>query len=534
MKKRLSAILLGLLLSIQLIAPHAALAQDWWNPSFPAFRDKVTQAPAEEIFGERYTMAQVSWIINSFIYILSGVVGQCMESSADVAKFVSCIESKQASTNGGPILALAGGIDSLHNTRPASGINYVAQKLDNLNIIPEAYAQQQGYGFSNALAPIQKLWVISRNATYALLVLVVIAMAFMIMFRAKVSPQASITIQSAIPRIFIAAVAITFSYAIAGFLVDLAFVIQALVSAIVAGSVVDPALNKNAITVFTTMNDGVGATVAYGIAFILQSFSAIGGILGGGGGLVGMALNGGGWLGEGILNTVAFLPDIIIGLIVLVLLLIGLMRVFWLLILTYGKTIFIVICAPFAILLGAAMPSGSIFGWVKSLVAQLAVFVSIGIIVLMAHILFWGFRESSGTINLDGIYNALNLNPFGIKSGLAGGASGTLPSGFNFGNNMHAIGFFVSLAIILSIPKIANSVRDFIATGKATFGFGIGEALAPISGPMGFVQNATVGAASKGFGGVASAHFGARFPGVIAALKPRVPGTGGGGTPPGV
>jgi len=58
-------------------------------------------------------------------------------------------------------------------------------------------------------------------------------MAFMIMFRVRISPQTVITVQSALPKIIFTLILITFSYAIAGFLIDLMYVVIGIFSFIV-------------------------------------------------------------------------------------------------------------------------------------------------------------------------------------------------------------------------------------------------------------------------------------------------------------
>src|SRR5258708_14361646 len=52
----------------------------------------------------------------------------------------------------------------------------------------------------------------------------------MIMFRVKISPQVVVSVQSALPKIAIALVLVTFSYAIAGFLIDIMYVFVGLFS----------------------------------------------------------------------------------------------------------------------------------------------------------------------------------------------------------------------------------------------------------------------------------------------------------------
>ena len=58
----------------------------------------------------------------------------------------------------------------------------------------------------------------------------------MIMFRSKVG-QAAITVQQAIPSILIALLAVTFSYAIAGFLIDLMYLMMYMLAGLFAGDI---------------------------------------------------------------------------------------------------------------------------------------------------------------------------------------------------------------------------------------------------------------------------------------------------------
>jgi len=54
----------------------------------------------------------------------------------------------------------------------------------------------------------------------------------MIMLRVKISPQAVVTVQSAIPKLITTLILVTFSYAIAGLVIDLCNLVEALVVAL--------------------------------------------------------------------------------------------------------------------------------------------------------------------------------------------------------------------------------------------------------------------------------------------------------------
>ena len=87
-------LLLGFLASIVLlvsIVPYfsTAHAQTWYNQPFIEWNEKVfNEDNPEEIFGERYTYAQVEWIIYSLVAFLMNNLGNadlnnCLMESSD-------------------------------------------------------------------------------------------------------------------------------------------------------------------------------------------------------------------------------------------------------------------------------------------------------------------------------------------------------------------------------------------------------------------------------------------------------------------
>jgi len=102
----------------------------------------------------------------------------------------------------------------------ASSKQYLAYLSQRLNLTPPAYAQSGGIKFLN---PTIKLWEASRNVVYIFFVIIFVAIGFMIMFRAKLNPQTVIGIQQALPKIIISLILVTFSFAICGLIVDLAY-----------------------------------------------------------------------------------------------------------------------------------------------------------------------------------------------------------------------------------------------------------------------------------------------------------------------
>ncbi len=105
---------------------------------------------------------------------------------------------------------------------PASGLYWAYDGLQNAGLIPKTYAAE-GIGFA-ALKPFSNIWKLFRDVSYMFVVLVLITIGFMIMFRMKLNPQTVITVENALPKIVISLLLITFSFPIAGFMIDLMYI----------------------------------------------------------------------------------------------------------------------------------------------------------------------------------------------------------------------------------------------------------------------------------------------------------------------
>lgn len=119
----------------------------------------------------------------------------------------------------GGLMGFLPGMFSIVYTPPASGTDYFRYLAGNFGITQPVYAQSTGGGFE-ALRPLLPLWTVSRNVTYMLFVLVFIIIGLGIMLRVKIDPRTVMTLQNQIPRVIIGILLITFSYAIAGLMID--------------------------------------------------------------------------------------------------------------------------------------------------------------------------------------------------------------------------------------------------------------------------------------------------------------------------
>ncbi len=108
-------------------------------------------------------------------------------------------------------------------TPPADTGMWLADTGRTLGFLPKQ-AMAQGIGFSGMM-PLLPLWKAFRNISYLLMAIVMIALGFMIMFRKKIDPKTVVTAQNAIPKVVIALILITFSYAIVGIMIDIMYVV---------------------------------------------------------------------------------------------------------------------------------------------------------------------------------------------------------------------------------------------------------------------------------------------------------------------
>jgi hypothetical protein len=130
--------------------------------------------------------------------------------------------------NGGALATVAGGIIATYSI-PVSSSQYIAYTADNFGLTRSAYAQYTGF---QTLSPLLKIWKVFRDLVYLLFVVVFILIGLGIMFRFQIDARTVMTIQNQIPKVIIALLLVTFSYAIAGFLVDMMWVSIYLITAV--------------------------------------------------------------------------------------------------------------------------------------------------------------------------------------------------------------------------------------------------------------------------------------------------------------
>lgn len=179
-----------------------------------------------------HTFAQAALIevMSSVMCVLSGIDivnpdKPCLGINPVTHKIGYAPQSSQDQPQIGGMLGMTTNLISQLYTPPASSVDYFQYISENFGIVKTARAQQLpgadqwGYGFV-ALGPIMPVWRAVLNMAYLFLVLIFVIIGLGIMLRVKIDPRTVMTIQNQIPRVVICILLITFSYAIAGLMVD--------------------------------------------------------------------------------------------------------------------------------------------------------------------------------------------------------------------------------------------------------------------------------------------------------------------------
>ncbi len=326
-------------------------------------------------------------------------------------------------------------IGAMYTHPIASSRTYIADVASSLHIAPPAYAQ--GVGFAS-LNPILNIWKTFRNIAYLFFVVIFIVIGFMIMFRAKVG-QAAVTAQQAIPNVIIALILVTFSYAIAGFVIDLMYLSMTLIQGLFQPDFGGrSAISMNFIDLVITM---FTATTGWGNG---------GGIGGAGQDIVSKFLENAG-AGSFVTSVGGFIGGLTLTVVIAIAILIAAFKLFFDLLRAYATAVIHIVLAPLELMMGA-IPGQNVFvKWFKSIVGNLLPFPT----VLFVLVLYEQFTSNTLKAQQGGF-----IPPFMFGSGQG-----------------DIIAYVMGLALMLALPEITKKVRESVAgTG------GIGEMIASAAG----------------------------------------------------
>ena len=556
MFKKVLLVFLSLNILFLSVFTPVARAQEWYVQSFFDWYKRVydTENP-DEIFGERYTAAQVEWVVFSLLAFLINHVGikdlnWCIISTlqaglegglfeffrniithcpaaadelCDIAtwsfftgfdSFGICnvserlglmgFQNNSFSTNS--TVASASNNSRLssflsYNIFPNRGISfvgYIKNAAYKFKVIPEA--QAQGFGFTTAAHSVVNIWRAIRDLTYFLLVIGILIISFMIMLRVKLSPQTTITIQSALPKIIITLILITFSYAIAGLLIDLMYVVLGLLTALFTSTISMDSFEE----MFASFTYGrtIGTIFMYwilwGIAAQVTVYQFFKGIF---------------------LGVPALLIVGIFWIFLLLLLVVISIKLLWMLVKTFVSILLLIIASPLYILIGL-FGFGGFGAWFKAMISNLAVYPVVAVLLVFSFLfLATPFHGRVGELIGETLIPFKPNPEFVIM-----GENAWIPP-LTFGSD--AIGLmmvFVSLATFSLIPKAAEIIKSLISGRPFGYGAAIGEALAiPMAIPMA-AYKAGYEVGKKGYGAVRAA-------GLESIYQQLISGGGTGVTP---
>jgi len=428
----------------------------WYDPTTCQFQDKITSAPTDEIFGERYTYAQVNWITNSLYLQLFRAANNPIDA---LRRFLLGEKPTFKDFAGlGPSGVLMGSLTEMYTHPPASGIQYLASRLQKLDPATPVYAQGFGY---DSLDGVQLVWTASRNMTYFIITILLIASGFLIMFRVKINPQTAVTLQLMIPKIIITLLLVTFSYAIAGLAIDMVYVLLSFIISVLSSSA--PSIIPTASTTISWFTTPDFSKVFF---YYINVWNTIGWAV--------------------IIPLLGQILGLVISLVVLWLI----FKVWWMLLKTYIQLIFHIIIGPWLIMLDLLPGQSGFSSWFRNLVAHLSVFLVVPLMFLFNMILW---RNNNAVSNFI-IQLLTTIGDPGVQ-GIPGSA--TFPSFPLFGQKSFLFNFALGYAILALIPKIAEIVRDALKVPAFKYGTAFGEALGPIKTLGGYAEQYGAGVIRK-------------------------------------
>lgn len=391
---------------------------------------------------------------------------------------------------GGGAIGMMGGLISMTFNVPVSTHDYVSNLASNFGIAKNTYAQDitseqgggkqaqqggalQGMGFGG-LRPVLKIWQEFRNIVYFLFVLLFLIVGLGIMFRFKIDPRTVMTLQNQLPKIVVALIFVTFSYAIAGFLIDLMYITMYLVfgafAKVTSIQTFNPTILQNsnplsAIGGFGSVGK-IASNASFNVAGIIESlfdgrtghvlsvlFGGLLGALGLFGGVLAIFTIPAGLIAgiAGGSKVIGVVAGLIAFLIFAIALLIALFRLWFTLLKAYIYILLDVVLAPFWIAFGLFPGSPIGFGmWLRDIVSNLAAFPATLMMLLLAKIFIEQFAETKG---------------------------GFVPPFIGNPGDLKAFGALIGVAVIILTPEVVNITKQVIKAPQNKYGAAVSQGI---------------------------------------------------------
>jgi hypothetical protein len=397
------------------------------------------------------------------------------------------IADSKISNNNGLINHTGKAISYLYTNPPASSLDYLADigsRLTNRQIIKPAYAAETGYGFQ-ALSAILPVWRTFRNMAYLIFALGFIVYGFMIMFQIKLSAQTVASIQTALPKLIITLVLISFSYAIAGFLIDIFYLITGLIFSVFMA---EDVLENSGWGVISGQTLGIfGSGIIYALNVVTNMDKVMAGIMS---------------IPESVSTLITFIMTpltLLVALVLLIAIAITFGKIFWMLLKAYVNILISVIFSPL-MLLGNIMPGSTAFSnWAKGIFAELSVFATTMIFLVLSFYFFgidaplWS-PETGAESRVFGLGTRPDHGSFWQPYPLYGNILEDLP--IDTADGRFAL---LGLGILFILPKTADMIRQALKVQNLGFESAIGEALKGGWSPIGRPINTAINTAWSSF-----------------------------------
>lgn len=465
LKKFVFSTLVALTLFFSTASFFQAKAQaTWYNQGLIDWYAKVydsNTSPSSEIFGERYTAAQVQWVVyglfstllniipgnpDLFICLMGGQIDNCLTA---IPNELQEILDPRASTPNNQSLASV--YMQTVNGGSISGVGYIknlSQKFSPVNTVRAA--DETGL---NAGKSVLALWKVTRDASFSLLVIAAIVMAFMIMFKVKISPQAIITVQSALPKLIISLILITFSYAIAGFIIDLMYVVIGIIATIISTGKLSGYSPPDLFEQFLIRNSGFGIMYSYWWHFLANAVLSV-------------ANSGKQWWAGILLVIFAILS--------LFAMIVWSFKIIVVMIKNFAMLMITIVIGPLEILLGSITNRVGFGSWLRQMVSYVAIYP---VLVIMIFFSFF-FLKQGMNVPMEVAGNT----PFHPMKAVIGAAPSFNPP-FSIGTSggeSQLIWIFVSFFIFSQITKVVGIVQSLFSGKPFEYGIDIGRAVGTV------------------------------------------------------
>ncbi|MBW7953884.1 MAG: hypothetical protein QY330_01560 [Candidatus Dojkabacteria bacterium] len=121
---------------------------------------------------------------------------------------------------------VTGIIASMYESRPSSAIIWAQDQVnmiagyDSILVQAQDTTYSPGIGFE-LMRPILGFWTWARNIAYSFFIIILIIVAFLILFRQQLGGQTMVTIANSLPSILVSLALVTFSYPLSAIFIDI-------------------------------------------------------------------------------------------------------------------------------------------------------------------------------------------------------------------------------------------------------------------------------------------------------------------------